>query len=457
MKKYMVPFVLGAASTSAQSFTADLDIKTCTTEGGCKTEKKRVALDSTSLATKSLIESSGDTLKLSYKHGVGGPRVYMIEEEGKNENKLFMLNGHEFTFDVELSTMKCGFNAALYFVGMTPNSGEADKGVKYCDAQAVAGVFCAEMDIMEANTMAQQFTTHGCDDKCATYTDGSGCKKGVQGVCDQNGCGYNPFRYGPGTSWNTETNNADFHGPGSQYDLDTTKLFTVVTQFKTSASGELTEIHRFYVQDDKKIELPASYVLKPKDGQHKEPDKSGSISPTFCTDIYDRWKGDAPPLAQMGNNMKHGMVLTMSAWYDAETYPLSGEQTGMSWLDGENHWASGITKAGPCHESTSDAGGPYYAKFSNIRVGDIGTTLGPSPPTDPPTPPTPPSPGPPSPGPPSPPSPGPSPPSPGGGKCCYGASCTSCQGGWCGQSESHCVGNCHGHWCPSDSADDIVV
>merc|ERR1719420_2438285 len=105
------------------------------------------------------------------------------------------------------------------------------------------------------------------------------------------------------------------------------------------------------------------------------------------------------------------MVLTMSAWYDAEKYPLVGEQTGMSWLDGENHWAAGITKAGPCHEDTSDTGGPYYATFSNIRVGEIGSTFGPSPspPTDPPTPPSPPSP-PPSPGPPSPVPPPPTPP-----------------------------------------------
>ena len=46
-----------------------------------------------------------------------------------------MLKNQEFTFDVELSTMKCGFNAALYFVGMNANEGEAEAGTKYCDAQ----------------------------------------------------------------------------------------------------------------------------------------------------------------------------------------------------------------------------------------------------------------------------------------------------------------------------------
>jgi len=40
------------------------------------------------------------------------------------------------------------------------------------------------------------------------------------------------------------------------------------------------------------------------------------------------------------------------------------------------------------------------------------------------------------------------------GQCCYGASgatcasMSSCQGGWCGQSQAHCEGGCNGKWCP---------
>ena len=60
-----------------------------------------------------------DALTLTYGGAdVGGPRVYLIEEEGVNKNSMFKLKGQEFTFDVELSSMPCGFNAALYFVGM---------------------------------------------------------------------------------------------------------------------------------------------------------------------------------------------------------------------------------------------------------------------------------------------------------------------------------------------------
>ena len=74
----------------------------------------------------------------------------------------------------------------------------------------------------------------------------------------------------------------------------------------------------------------------------------------------------------MGTNMNNGMVLAMSAWYDQEVYPLQGSQTGMSWLDGLNDWGKYI-KAGPCNATTNDAG-THHATFSNIRIGDIGTT-----------------------------------------------------------------------------------
>merc|ERR1712100_157090 len=90
------------------------------------------------------------------------------------------------------------------------------------------------MDVMEANTKAQQYTTHACVDACGSYTeDVAQCKStgSPSTVCDQSGCGLNPFRYGPGTTYNAEFNNANWYGPGSGYELDSTKSFTVVTQF----------------------------------------------------------------------------------------------------------------------------------------------------------------------------------------------------------------------------------
>jgi len=75
-------------------------------------------------------------------------------------------------------------------------------------------------------------------------------------------------------------------------------------------------------------------------------------------------------------------------------------------------------------------------------------------PTPSPSPPSPPS-------PPSSPRPTPAPPSPSVGQCCFGgSSCettSSCQGGWCGQSQSNCEGNCNGKWCPKDASELEVV
>lgn len=429
--------------------------------------QKRVALDATSNGTEAFIAVSGtdnDQLTLTYGGAaVGGPRVYLIEEDGVNKNTMFMLRGKEFTFEVELSTMQCGFNAALYFVGMNENDGGAESGTKYCDAQAVGGTFCSEMDLFEANTQAQQYTTHACVDACGSYTEDVPQCKGngsPSTVCDQSGCGLNPFRYGEGTSYYNENNNWNWHGFGSGHAIDSNKPFTVVTQFHD------TNISRFYVQSGNRVDLPTLYVTPPTDGSHYGAFESPAIREDFCVDIYDRWTGGSAtkPLAQMFNNMENGMVLAMSAWYDQETYvngqPVQGEtQTGMSWLDGVNYWGEHYTKAGPCTETTTDAGN-HYATFSDIRFGDIGTTLAPLPPTPPPAP-TPPAPTPPA---PTPPAPSPSP----GGQCHQldgsfdGAACgyncdDDCNCGHCNSmpgcmSEDQCMGNCNSgnnaKWCP---------
>merc|ERR1712013_418744 len=146
------------------------------------------------------------------------------------------------------------------------NSGAAEDGTNYCDAQAVAGVFCSEMDIMEANVYAQQYTTHGCIDACGSFSTSAQCKGGQSNICDQSGCGLNPFRYGPGTTWNAEYDNPTWYGPGAGYALDSTTKYTAVTQFHAeSAQGVLTNITRFYLQNGKRVDLPALYVLPPTD------------------------------------------------------------------------------------------------------------------------------------------------------------------------------------------------
>merc|ERR1711904_288110 len=99
----------------------------------------------------------------------------------------------------------------------------------------------------------------------------------------------------------------------------------------------------------------------------------------------------------------------------------------MLWLDSSDppgKTGPGVQR-GPCDPSTgvpSETREKYpdsSVVYSNIKVGTLGSTFGPSPAPSPPSPPSPP------PSPPSPPPP-PSPPSPTTGQCCWGAAGVKC-------------------------------
>lgn len=64
--------------------------------------------------------------------------------ESEDTYQTFELLNNEFTFDVDLSTVGCGLNSALYFVAMEADGGMASYptneagakyGTGYCDAQ----------------------------------------------------------------------------------------------------------------------------------------------------------------------------------------------------------------------------------------------------------------------------------------------------------------------------------
>lgn len=83
--------------------------------------------------------TSGDALTLKFvtEHEYGkniGSRFYLMESEDKYQ--MFTLMGNEFAFDVDLSTLDCGLNGALYFVAMEADGGMASypsnaAGAKY--------------------------------------------------------------------------------------------------------------------------------------------------------------------------------------------------------------------------------------------------------------------------------------------------------------------------------------
>merc|ERR1712179_385858 len=147
----------------------------------------------------------GDTSGMELKFVTEGPystnvgsRVYLLDTDDTTY-RMFQLKNREFTMDTDQSGIGCGLNGAVYFVEMDKDGGldeyEGNKcgstyGTGYCDAQCphdmkwIAGeanvgewhgadndansgtghygACCFEMDIWEANSMANSFTPHDC-------------------------------------------------------------------------------------------------------------------------------------------------------------------------------------------------------------------------------------------------------------------------------------------------------
>jgi len=313
--------------------------------------------------------------------------------------QMFHLLNQEFTFDVDVSQLPCGLNGALYFVEMpqdggmsfTGNKAGAKMGTGYCDAQCPHdikwingeanmldwkpsnddpnsgagryGTCCNEMDIWEANSMAEAYTAHPCNINGQLRCNGTQCGDGSNrygGVCDKDGCDSNPFRLGV----------KDFFGTGKS--VDTTKPFTVVTQF-IAPGGTLSEIRRLFKQNGKIFQNPHS--------TWSGLTSFDSITDPFCRAAKTAF-GDIDDFARKGGLVNHGkalgrgVVLVMSLWDDYAAHML--------WLDSNyptDKPASqpGVAR-GPCPTSSGvprDVESQYpnaYVRFSNIKVGEIGST-----------------------------------------------------------------------------------
>ncbi|QRW24054.1 beta-1,4-D-glucan cellobiohydrolase [Rhizoctonia solani] len=276
-----------------------------------------------------------------------GSRVYLMASDD-TKYEMFKLKNQEFTFDVDVSQLPCGLNGALYFVEMDADGGTArfpnnkagaKYGTGYCDAQCARdikfingegnvvdwtgsttdpnsgkgkyGSCCNEMDIWEANSIANAYTPHPCTPTGQARCDSTTAQ--CADYCDQPGCDWNPFRMG----------DKDLYGPGKV--VDTTKKITVVTQFITddnTANGKLVEIRRLYVQNGQVIQNTKSTIsgLTQYD----------SITDEFCaaqktvfqdTNAYAQHGG----MATMDKSFQNGHVLVMSLWDDHAAHML--------WLD----------------------------------------------------------------------------------------------------------------------------
>ncbi|KAF5349083.1 hypothetical protein D9756_009420 [Leucocoprinus leucothites] len=364
------------------------------------------ALDGADYAGTYGITASGNGLTLKFvtqsQQKNIGSRVYLMADETHYE--MFKLLNQEFTFDVDVSNLPCGLNGALYFSEMdadggmskySTNKAGAKYGTGYCDSQCPRdikfiageansdgwaaspndsnagtgqyGACCGEMDIWEANSVSAAYTPHPCQSTGLERCEGAACgtESRYDTVCDPDGCDFNSFRMG----------DKNFYGPGKT--VDTTKPFTVVTQFITdsgTASGNLSEIRRLYVQNGKVIQN--SKVNIP--GMSSSLD---SVSGEFCDSAKEVF-GDTPQfqnkggLTGMGAAMKRGMVLVLSVWDD--------HAVNMLWLDSNyptdaDPSTPGIAR-GTCSTSS---GAPQDVEsqspnasvtYSNIRFGDIGST-----------------------------------------------------------------------------------
>jgi cellulose 1,4-beta-cellobiosidase len=370
---------------------------------------KNCAIDGADYSGTYGISTSGNALNIKFvtagQYGKNiGSRVYLMQDD--STYKMFQLKNQEFTFDVDVSNLPCGLNGALYFVEMSADGGlskypgnkaGAKYGTGYCDAQCphdlkwingeanVAGwapspndpnsgagkygTCCNEMDIWEANSQATAYTPHVCTVQGQTRCTGNECGDGenrYDGFCDKDGCDFNSYRLGDKT----------FIGAGSSFKVDTTKKFTVVTQFVTSdgtSSGPVSEIRRLYVQNGQVVQN--SKVQVPGVNQYD------SVTDQFCMDLKTAFndKNDFAKkggMKGMGDALGRGMVLVMSLWDDHEAHML--------WLDsnypttvspntpGISRGACPTTSGVPADVESQHPNSNVI--FSNIRYGDIGST-----------------------------------------------------------------------------------
>ncbi|RPA73852.1 endoglucanase 1 [Ascobolus immersus RN42] len=353
---------------SAPNATACPDEKTC--------QKNCVAYPIQDYSDYGVV-TKGDQLHLTQLSKDGSktvsPRVYLLEEN-KKKYEMLKLTGNELAFDVDLSKLPCGMNGALYLSEMEADGGKkttklnkagAEYGTGYCDAQcyttpfingapnlAGAGSCCNEMDIWEANSRATGIAPHTCRYPRLFTCQGEACAWG--GDCDEWGCTYNTYKVGQ----------PNYYGRGKEFNVDTTRPFTVVTQFPTDKKGNLVAYRRLYVQDGKVVK---NAVINVTGTPVEEFNGTNEMTDAYCaaTGGAERYL-DLGGTKAMGDALARGMVLIFSIWWD--------EGGNMQWMDGA------ANNAGPCDATEGSPSNILKVEpnpsvtFSQVKWGEIGST-----------------------------------------------------------------------------------
>ncbi|GKT50821.1 endoglucanase type C [Colletotrichum spaethianum] len=337
----------------------------CTTPEECA---KNCHIEGISDYSANGVFTRGSDLRLTMFNDNGAevsPRVYLLEEN-KERYEMIRLTGAEFTFDVDMVKLPCGMNGALYLSEMPADGGKNTSslnklgpswGTGYCDAQCFKTSFingvgnfegkgscCNELDIWEANSRATHIAPHPCSLSGLYKCTGEECEKA--GVCDKSGCSWNP----------NNVNATNYYGRGDDFEVDTTRKFTVVTQFP-SENGKLKELRRMYIQDGKVI-------------QNNVVNIEGPPKINFMDDEYCQATGASEfmrlgAMEGMGNAMTRGMVLALSLWWDKATF--------MEWLDQGSSGPCNATEGNPS-VITQIVSNPEVT-FSNIRYGELNSTM----------------------------------------------------------------------------------
>eukprot|EP00613_Pedinella_sp_CCMP2098_P037880 CAMPEP_0171811378 /NCGR_PEP_ID=MMETSP0991-20121206/78070_1 /TAXON_ID=483369 /ORGANISM="non described non described, Strain CCMP2098" /LENGTH=509 /DNA_ID=CAMNT_0012424729 /DNA_START=222 /DNA_END=1751 /DNA_ORIENTATION=+ len=228
------------------------------------------------------------------------------------------LAGKSLSWEVDLSGAGCGCNLAFYLTSMRQNSQVGNCGDYYCDANAVCGVACAEVDLMEANMHSFHSTLHG--------------KADPYGVAGGFGGGGLPA-FPSDTGWDGPRDfTAAQYKPGS-WCIDTSRAFSVKTSFPLKDDGMLL-----------RMEVALSQSNSDEDG--------GDSAPP-CELTFAVGEGYAF-LTEMTAALKSGMTPIVSYW-------SSGD---MAWMDGQ-----GVDGKGGCAPyTTPNCNASAAGKISNLRV-----------------------------------------------------------------------------------------